>query len=179
MGGLGGRLLGRRLSGRLGLGLLRLGSSWFGLRVCGRRLGLRFCDGSFRLCRWLDLGGPLFGAFRLCLFRVSLFRPSLFRLGRYGFRLFCLFVLLARLVGHVSARFLVFTFVHHGQDAGDLALRMTQAGAVFEHAGRRLETEVEELLARLCHAPVELVAAQLTQLPSSQRDRPLSSRTSS
>ena len=69
--------------------------------------------------------------------------------------------------------------VAHGQDAGDLALRGAQPRAVLERAGRGLEAEVEELLARLGHLAVELLVGQVTQLPSSQRDQPPASRTSS
>src|SRR5919201_5737216 len=65
------------------------------------------------------------------------------------------------------ARLSPLTLVLHSQDAGDLALRVPQAGAVLEHTGRGLGAKVEKLVARLGHPPVELVVAELAQLPSS------------
>src|SRR5262245_14998306 len=72
-----------------------------------------------------------------------------------------------------------FTLVLDGQDARDLALGVAQARAVLEHAGRRLEVQVEELLTGLGHPAVELVVGHGPQLSSSQRDQPPCGRTSS
>src|SRR5262249_27655734 len=69
------------------------------------------------------------------------------------------------------------TLVLDGQDACDLALRVAQARAVLEHAGRRLEVEVEELLAGLGPPAIELVVAQGAKFSSSQRGQPPSART--
>src|SRR5439155_19902702 len=54
--------------------------------------------------------------------------------------------------------------VAHGQDASDLALGRPQPRAVLERAGRGLEAQVEELLARVVQAPLELLVAQVTKL---------------
>src|SRR4029079_11127591 len=65
-----------------------------------------------------------------------------------------------------------FTLVLHGQDAGDLALRRAQPGAVLERAGVRLEAEVEELAPGLAHLLLELLVRHVTKVSSSQRDQP-------
>src|SRR4029450_11065687 len=62
------------------------------------------------------------------------------------------------------------------QNACDLGVRGTQPGTVVECAGRGLEAEVEELLAALAERPLKLVVCHLAELPSFQRDQPLSSR---
>src|SRR6187455_1472480 len=71
------------------------------------------------------------------------------------------------------------TLVLDGQDARDLALCVAKARAVLEHAGRRLEVQVEELLACLGHLAAKLIVGQGSQLSSSQRDPPPCARTSS
>src|SRR4029453_19513664 len=63
-----------------------------------------------------------------------------------------------------------------GQNACDLALRGAQPGTVVECAGRGLEAEVEQLLAALAERPLKLVVCHVAELPSFQRDQPLSSR---
>ena len=146
-GGLGVGLCGQRLGlvRRHGLGFrLRLGGR-FGLLDLGHLVGL----GRGLLDLWLRLG--------LCGGNLDL--------GLLG---------VASSAGSSGVSSISFTFsvssgisllssvalVLDGQDAGDLALGMAQACAVLEHAGRRLEVQVEELLAGLGHLAAELVVGQ-------------------
>src|SRR6185312_3921971 len=69
-----------------------------------------------------------------------------------------------------------FTFDADGQDACDLALGVLQPRGVLEGARRRLEAQVEQLLARVGQAVLQLLVGQVAQLSSSQRDPPPSSR---
>src|SRR5688500_14563377 len=69
-----------------------------------------------------------------------------------------------------------FPLVADRQDPCDLPLRRPQPRAVVERARRGLEAEVEELLPALAERPLELVVGHVAELPSFQRDQPLSSR---
>src|SRR5262245_49593246 len=69
--------------------------------------------------------------------------------------------------------------VADGQDAGDLALRQSESRRVLERTRRRLEAQVEQLLARLIQVTRELSVGHVAQLPcshastSSSQRRPL------
>src|SRR5712692_7151622 len=81
-----------------------------------------------------------------------------------------------RALAHLHA---CFALVADGQDAGDLALGQPQPCGVLQRARGGLEAQVEQLLARLGEAALELVVGHLSKLPSSQRDHSPVSRTSS
>src|SRR5205085_593544 len=98
--------------------------------------------------------------------RRRLLGRGLYRLLRLG--LFHVLVLLS----HLSPFQTRFPLLTDGQDPGDLALRQSKPRRVLEGAGRRLEAQVEELLARLVQLPLQLVVREISQLPSFQRDPP-------
>ena len=150
-------VLGRRLG--LGRGLRGSGSSARGLSA--RRLGGLSAARARPPEPRLGLGSPA-GLLGSGLLGVGLLGRSL-GLGRR--------LLVLRLLGLFVVSFSVFVshlalssvaLVLDGQDARDLALGMAQARAVLEHAGRRLEAQVEQLLARL---------GQLASSSSSVRSR--------
>src|SRR6266540_5898387 len=67
---------------------------------------------------------------------------------------------------------LCFALDTHGEDARDLSLRQPQPRAVLERARRRLEAQVEQLLAPVVQRVLELVVGHVPQVSSSQRDPP-------
>src|SRR5262249_29409587 len=76
-----------------------------------------------------------------------------------------------------SGRLFCLTLGHDREDAGDLALGELEARRVLERAGHGLEPQVEQLLAALREAVLQVVVRQLSQFPCpSQRAQPLSSQ---
>src|SRR6478609_1602099 len=63
------------------------------------------------------------------------------------------------------------------QQPGNVSLGTVQRGRVLERPGGVLEPQVEQLLARLTEAALELVVGQLSDLTGPQRDHPPASRT--
>src|SRR5439155_5619751 len=70
----------------------------------------------------------------------------------------------------ISRRQPLFALVAHGEDPRDLALGELQARAVLERAGRRLETQVEQLLPPVVQRVLELLVCHVPQVSSFQRD---------